>query len=167
MESWSIKDVKDWIKFSGLGSFAFIIDKYNIDGDGILVIDEAFFESVRNYSKQPQAFISLLQNRQKEEMEKQLNYVLPPPDMDEIFPPHKIPADPLQAVMFYHTETYNTRTGGARSVKRDWTQQPQYNSAPTYINVLQSLATILWMWKYHPSNPNNIWGTFLTQRNIT
>lgn len=36
------------------------------------------------------------------------------------FPSREIPADPLQAVVFYHHCTYNTEKHGSRSLKRDW-----------------------------------------------
>lgn len=36
-----------------------------------------------------------------------------------------MPTDVLQLLLFYHDQTKNTPTAGARALKRDWTQQPR------------------------------------------
>lgn len=109
-----------------------------IDGDGLMTIDEAFFQVTQEamlltefaeikkpirwyYSPQSSKTITvsvtdfafqkleeLLRHKQKEEVDKQLSYVISQKPIDELFSPYQIPEDPLQVRPLFWVVLYLT-----------------------------------------------------------
>ena len=100
--------MKEWLSLNGVDrSVLPVIDQYCIDGDGILSLTENFYDLIRSgkNDKNLNLLVEILRSRKEDEIKKQISYLLPPQNVEEIFPPHIIPEDSFEALLYYHEQT--------------------------------------------------------------
>lgn len=139
VESWSIKDVQEWIHKGGFPEeIKQMTAEFFIDGDGILNFPIEQLEIIfkeRNWIENPQYsnFLSFFTNKQKEELQKQRERSLPPPNLNELFHPHQLPTETVELIIYYHNVTKHGIESSSRSLNRDWTQQPRFTFLKTLL----------------------------------
>jgi hypothetical protein len=113
IESYGVATICRWLQENGFNEEEIkLIKELEIDGEGLLFIDENFFSLLQTKIKAPEIaekLIKTLKSRQEEELKKVRDLEV---TSKEKFDPREIPEEPKKAILYFHDETSHLEKRG-------------------------------------------------------